>query len=106
MGISENPDPLNPDEEESLIYCGSENGNPSVLVPYKAADEIAVNTELKNPMLDYRQFVKRDDKSKDPDVLRFILDRSTVNHKYEVRFVVLTSCVIAAAFWAALKFAI
>lgn len=102
--VNPNPDPLN--DDESLIYCGADNGNPPVLVPYKPVDEIAVNRELNNPNLDYRQFVRNGDKSKEPEVLRFLLDRSDVTHKYEIWFVVLTLCVIVAASWAALKFAI
>ena len=54
----------------------------------------------------FRQFKVSNDKSKEPKLLRFLLDDSKPAHKYEGYFVILTFFVIAAAFWAALKYAI
>lgn len=54
----------------------------------------------------YRQYRKCQDSQKDPRLLRFLLDDTTGTHKYVVCFVILTFCAIAAAAWAAWKYAI
>ena len=44
--------------------------------------------------------------SQKPNLLRVVIDRSKNSHRYEICFMALTLLVIAAAFWAALKYAI
>lgn len=44
--------------------------------------------------------------SQKPNLLRVVIDRSKNSHRYEVYFMALTLLVLAAAFWAALKYAI